>query len=291
VSKNGLLLYLSYGTGAHEKEVAYSFLTAQHWAKSHAFRVLIMTDHPESFTDLGVEIDYISAEEWSTWSGPHNFNHRRKIVALQRALANHKVPVVLLDGDTWLRQPVGRLFERIGPGRSLMHIREGRISRIQTPLMRSMADFLDGNSFTLSDGSAAELSSESQMWNAGVVGLHPDDAGILNDVLALTDQFCQKSDLHVLEQFAFSHLLSERTVLNEADDLVFHYWPPYLHEPFRKRINDVFEQSKNVPEANRLEYFFAKRPRPTWTRRGKVILKRCAQALGLIRGRCRSNEW
>ena len=70
----------------------------------------------------------------------------------------------------------------------------------------------------------------SAIWNAGVIGLDPADAKLLDEVLDLTDQFCACSNLHVLEQLAFSYVLTQRSVVSETHDIVFHYWPPYLHQ-------------------------------------------------------------
>ena len=129
------------------------------------------------------------------------------------------------------------------------------------------------------------------MYNAGVIGLDSTDASLLEDVLKLTDQLCEQSDLHVLEQFAFSYILARKTQLQEADDLVFHYWPPYLHDPFRENLDALFTEAREMSLPQRAEFLFANRPLPTWPRRGKVIVKRALQMAGIIRGRCRTNEW
>ena len=206
------------------------------------------------------------------------------------ALNLYQQPTVLVDGDTWFRKPASELFCRVGPGETVMHIREGSISEIRSPLMNSMSRLLGENAFNL-NGKEVSIAASSDMWNAGVVGLHPDNAGLLEDVLALTDSLCERSDLHVLEQFAFSWLLSHRTNLREAADVVFHYWPPYLHQPFRAKLPEICEQSRDLSECDRPEFLYAHRPRPTFARRSKVVIKRIAQRLGLVRGYCRTNEW
>jgi len=286
------LLYLSYGTGPHEQEVIFSIFSALHWSPEYGnYQVLIYTDHPESFQDLPVQVQFISPDQWNDWAGPKQFNHRRKILALKHAIEHHDGPVVLLDGDTWLRAPAKRLFDRVSSGRTLMHIREGGISEIDTLLSHKMRDLLQGAELQDAEGERYRISPDVQMYNAGVIGLDPVDAGLLDEVLELTDQLCQLSDLHVLEQFAFSYVLAEKTKLQEADDLVFHYWPPYLHEPFRAALPKLMDDAESMPILKRANYLFAHRPQPTWLRRGKVIAKRTLQMAGIIRGRCRSNEW
>jgi hypothetical protein len=286
------LLYISYGTGPHEQEVVYSILSARHWTKpGSGYRVLILTDHPDSFSGIDAQVEFISPQEWKEWSGPANFAHRRKILALQHAMNICDGTVVLLDGDTWLRAPAERLFDRVAPGKTLMHIREGRICSIATPLMRSVRHLLQHMTLIDEQGNPYQIPQDCFMWNAGVIGIHQHDKDCLPEVLGLTDSLLTKSDLHVLEQFAFSWVLTKRTHLAECPDLVFHYWPPYLHQPFRRCLPQLFQQSLKLSEEQRPGFLFANRPRPTALRRGKVLVKRILQFAGIIRGRCRSNEW
>jgi hypothetical protein len=286
------LLYLSYGLGPHEREVIYSVYTARHCSPNAAgFRILVYTDHPDSFASVPADVEFISTQQWNAWGGPHNFNHRRKILALQHAISKTADSVILVDGDTWWRGAVESLFRRIDAGRTLMHIREGSISEINGPRIAELRALVREHRFNLPDGSAVEIPGNCQMWNAGVIGLHPHDARLLDDVIHLTDQFCSKSDLHILEQFAFSFLLQTKTALHEASDLVFHYWPPYLHIPFRKVLPDLLQYAEKLDGAEKAAWLYVGRPRPTILRRAKVIIKRLGQWSGLIRGQSRSNEW
>ena len=148
-----------------------------------------------------------------------------------------------------------------------MHIREGGISEIDTPLFQRMRDLLQTAELQDGNGNNFRISTDAAMFNAGVIGIDSADAGLLDEVLDLTDQLCELSDLHVLEQFVFSYLLSQRTDLGEAGDLVFHYWPPYLHDPFRERLPQLMTQSKSIPPRQRARHLYAHRPRPTWLQR------------------------
>ena len=286
------LLYLSYGSGPHEAEVGFSILTAVHQGLPDSCRCRIFTDHPERFRGLPADVVNITPEEWTEWSGPHRFAHRRKILALRRALAEADGDkVVLLDGDTWWRRSPTHLAERIGPGRAVLHILEGRIDAICTPQSQSLAAFLASGPFATADGSRLAITPDTPMWNAGVIGLDAADAGLLDEVLEMTDGLLAHGRFHVLEQLAFSRVLAARTSLRAADDIVFHYWPPYLHRPFREQVVGWMETSASWPLAERAAWCHARRPRPTPLRRVKVVAKRCLQAFGLLRGRARSNEW
>ena len=168
-----------------------------------------------------------------------------------------------------------------------MHIQEGRVSGVQTPLYRKLHALLTQES-TIQD---LGISPDAWMWNAGVIGLHPDQLPLIEKVLEITDRLCAVSSLHILEQFAFSWVLQQHIELTEAADLVFHYWPPYLHKPFRKILPGLMQQAGALPFAERSKFLYRHRPRPGLLRRGKVIAKRVLQWLGVLRGYCRSNEW
>lgn len=287
------VLYISYGTGWHEQEIVFSLLSALRWTglEPSDLRFLILTDHPASFADVPATVEFVSPEQWRAWSGPTHFNHRRKILALQHAMRNHAAPTVLLDADTWFRKSPNELFKRVTPGKSLLHIREARICDIATPEGRKVADFVSHNRFVSFAGDDLAIPVQTDLWNAGVVGLDPADVRTLDEVLHLTDQFCARSNLHILEQLAFSFVLPQRTQLQESYDIVFHYWPPYLHEPFRRKLPDLMDRYAMLPLKERAAAYYAERPRPTLRRRAKVILKHCLQGFGLLRGQSRSNEW
>lgn len=280
-------LFLSYGLGPHQSEVEYAVrcLSAQDSGESPA-DVLVYTDTPDYFAQLPAHVEHITSEQWRSWGGAKNFNHRRKIMALDHALSAASEPVLLLDGDTWLRRPLSVLADRIGPGFGVMHIREGRINTVKSPIYQQVRTLLQSE-----PGRQTGIPLDAWMWNAGVLGLAPQDRALLQQVVELTDLLCQHSSLHILEQLAFSWILSQNIRLREAADVVFHYWPPYLHKPFRQRLPDLMAQAARLPVSKQVAFLYSHRPRPGVSRRCKVLCKRVLEAFGVIRGYCRSNEW
>ncbi len=282
------VLLLSYGHGLHQQEVIFAVHSILHRRGQDApCRIVIYTDEPDVFAGLPVKVQLVTPQQWQEWGGPQNFNHRRKILALQHLLKESGSSVVLVDGDTWFRGSLQNLAARITPGRGVMHIQEGWVSGVQTPLYRNLHALLTQES-TIQD---LGISPDAWMWNAGVIGLHPDQLPLIEKVLEITDRLCAVSSLHILEQFAFSWVLQQHIELTEAADLVFHYWPPYLHKPFRKILPGLMQQAEALPFAERSKFLYRHRPRPGLLRRGKVIAKRVLQWLGVLRGYCRSNEW
>lgn len=290
------LLYLSYGEGLHEQEVIFSLLSAwRHVApNSSGWRFLVYTDRPKTFAGLPLAVEPLATEQLAAWAGASRTNDRRKIAALGHALRKYAAPTVLLDGDTWLRKSPELLFSRIGPGRAIMHLLEGRLMDIGTPIPTEMASVLRRERFVDTAGEYLNIPPNSPMWNSGVLGMDPADAGVLDEALHLLDQLSLRSTVPIRqwEQFAVSFVLAQRMrELQEAGDVVFHYWPPYLHEPFRKKLPEVMAKCAVLPLAERARRCFAERPRPTGPRRAKVIVKRAMQGLGLLRRGARSSEW
>jgi hypothetical protein len=280
------VVYLSYGKGPHEQEVIFSLLSAWHWAMPDRddVRFAVYTDHPETFAGLPVDIERVSPETWVEWSGPTGFNHRRKIMALRHAFDRWGTKTLLVDGDTWWRNRPAVLFRRIRPGQSVLHLREGRVAR-------ALATLFATHSFTDLDGHTKTFESSEWMWNAGVIGLDPADAGLLDEVLHWTDALCNVARMHVLEQFAFSYVLGQRTHLKEAGDCVWHYWPCYMIEPFRKRLPGIMAETGDLPLTERAAACYRHRPRPTPVRRAKSLVKRGLQMIGLQAPRPRCSEW
>jgi hypothetical protein len=290
-----ILLYVSYGTGSHEHEVIFSLLSALHWTDQETsdLRFLILTDQPDHFADVPAMVEFIKPEQWRAWSGPTTFNHRCKILALQHAVRKYQVPIALLDADTWFRKSPRELLNRVAPGKTVMHIREGTIAEYgMAETGKPIVEFVSGHRFVSRAGRDISIPLRAMMWNAGVIGLHPSDWSVLDEVLDLTDQFCARSNFDILEQLAFSYVLSQRTRLKESYDVVFHYWVPFLREPFRQKLPEIMRQCANLPLSDRVARCYAQRPRlpPTASHRGKVVIKRCLEGLGLLRGRLRYSE-
>lgn len=239
------ILYLSYGEGPHICEIRCSI--ASIWCFGAPLfsdiRVAVYTDTPASYADLPVTIREIAPSEWAKWAGPRRYRHRCKILALQQFLKETRDSVILVDGDTWWRRPPSRVLARIAPGHSVMHIREGRLDRVQDSTYHKVLEILK-TSKVFMDTVDCRLPTDLYMWNAGVIGVCYEDLGILDRVLEMTDWLCKKStDIHVWEQLAFSYFLVNETNLTEAKNDVVHYWSPAWRKAIQHHIQliDPFE--------------------------------------------------
>lgn len=221
------LLYQAYGPPGIRHEAAFSILSAYAVGGLGAARVVVYTDAPEEFEkllgrQLEITYQYIEAAQWQRWRGSIDFVHRVKIEVLRHAAAHYPGPLLYLDTDTlWLRPPA-EVLAWLAAGPRLMHVAEGTLSR-GSYLNRKIGRYLRSSGFVSGCGGPA-IGPATPMYNAGVLGLHAGDAPLLDQVLCLTEELYRHYPKHVMEQLAFSAVLSEAGLVQEAAPGIFHYW-------------------------------------------------------------------
>jgi hypothetical protein len=279
------LIYLSYGPGLHEEEITFSVLSAYRWLGTSRpdCRIVVYTDRPESFSTLEVATFGLDASTLKEWAGPAGFGHRRKILALRDALQRFDGPSAILDGDTYFRRSPRKLFDRIGPGRAVMHLREGNMDFLPGPVHAELAALLrSSEQWTDLSGAALPISASAPMWNSGVIGADPSDIHAIDEVIHLTDQLCSRSKLHTLEQFALGTVLGRETRLREVGDIVFHYWDRSYRDPFHRMLPALLERTASVPLAERARQCYAYRLRPSLRGHCRAFYNRLVRSIGLL---------
>ena len=287
------LVYLSYGPGLHEQEITFSILSAYRWLGTSRpdWRIVVYTDRPETFSTLEVATVVLDASTLKEWAGPAGFGHRRKILALRDALQRFDGPSAILDGDTYFRRSPWKVFDRIGPGRTVMHLREGNVDGLSGSVHGELASLLrDGGPWTDLSGAALPISDSAPMWNSGVIGADPSDVRLLDESIHLTDQLSRRSKLHTLEQFALGTVLGRKTRLREVGDIVFHYWDRSYRDPFHRLLPELLERTATMPLAERARQCYAYRPRPTLRRRVRLLCNRWLRSIGLLPPIMRSSD-
>lgn len=286
VNTSKSLVFLSYGDGINVDETIFSILSALYWLKNaNSVHVIVLTDTPLRFADLGVTVDALTPERLQSWLGTGTYKHRRKLEAMRYALNTYGGSVALVDSDTWFRRSPADLLERIGPGRCCMHLMESKLIDSGTPTNIELADFLRRSAFQRLDGSTFTIHPNSPMWNSGVIGLHADDAIMIDQALNYLDQLDPCAALvHTVEQFAVTQAFTPMGI-QETGDVVFHYWPDRVRKPFQHRVRSIVSSTENLPLADRTAATFIQRPQASLQRRCIMAVKRAMQLLGLpVRG-------
>ena len=275
------LVYLSYGgKDVHVAETKYAILSAsRHIQPADAIGILLYTDRPNLYSDLPVEIRAISGLELEAWTGPGGYQYRRKAEVVKDALALTESPIAFIDSDTWFIKSPVTLFDRIGPGRSVLHVDEGPIGTSGYGPNIALAEHLADH-----DYATAKLDGESRVWNSGVIGLHPSDAGLIDQAISLIDRIWNAfPKVDTLEQFAVSHYFAAHTSVSPAVDVVFHYWPLPLRKPFHEVIVEAMKQLDGCPPAERAKSLHSLRPRLRGVKRLRHGVKALYRATG--------NQW
>ncbi|NJR38819.1 MAG: hypothetical protein HC781_08195 [Leptolyngbyaceae cyanobacterium CSU_1_4] len=173
--------------------------------------------------DPRLPIDHLqfSAPEFEDWTrSPHGiYNHRVKIHALIKALDHYQAPVALIDTDTYFTASPTRLFERISPQKTVMHLMEFA-HIIDHPLWQPMIEKI-GEGLEIS---GVKVSPQSSMFNSGVIGVEPSHRELLERSLAVVDDLYGRSPIFNVEQFGVGVTLNQATQLVTSEDLIEHYY-------------------------------------------------------------------
>lgn len=218
------LLYLTFGNSPGIYwQAGFSILSflAKDWQGG---QITVMTDCPAAYALFGERLKTIAidGEQLRSWRGPTDNFFRAKIKALEACIAQSDGEDWLyLDTDTFLSTTAQPLRALLADGNPLLHLKEGRLSALQSKTIRQLWAHTRGRSF-----GGIHFGEEAAMWNAGVIGIPGRDAkATIGQVLALCDELCQtKIRPRLLEQLSFSMVLAELGGLRAADHCVTHYW-------------------------------------------------------------------
>ena len=275
------LVYLSVGAGRHVDELRFSIMSAgQHLRDDSTWNIVLYTDDAAPFADLPVDVVPVDAATWSDWVGPHGYVWRAKINVIATALSTPGMTrCVYVDGDTYFVRSPDELFRRVGPGRSVLHTREGWPP---PPEVDALAHVLERHQPTDTAGRPWSFGNDRASWNAGVVGLHEDEVDLCEEVLDLTDQllahgFGEYS--HTSEQLAFAVCLTARTSVRGCQDVLVHYWRSDLREPFAPMLQETLADPSLTPQ-QRFDRLWVHRPRERTAKQAKTAIKRLAWRVG-----------
>lgn len=281
------ILYLSYGSGPHNDELLYSVISALHFLgrENKDYQIVIYTDNPPAYEHLPVRVEPITPETLASWAGPLGFIHRRKIFVLKAAFEKYGGRIAYLDADTYFQQHPAKLFKLIDEGNSVLHRREAHLDRCHAV---ELADFLMDYPLTRPDGSRWDITANTWMWNAGVIGMHHGDAWILDEVVHLNDQIYPHVRLDTIEQFAFTAALGVHTRLRECPELVFHYYHADWRVPFRQHMERIFHHTPGLEIEDQFRALSGQRPVYTTAHRLRLRIGRIAARFGISNNKNRA---
>ena len=246
------LVYQAYGHQDILEQTLFSIVSLMHHTdKDSPLQAIVYTDQPEWFQKFFndsafVKVVSIDQNRIQKWRGAIDFVHRVKIEVLKDAGLKFEGPIFYCDGDTYFNEDPTNLFKQVNDQTSLMHMKEAELGNPQNPLTKKIYKFVRNNMFTV-NGEQIFMGHETEMWNAGVIGISQQNKAFFDDILDLTDQMYVKYNKHVMEQLAVSYVLQTRTNLISAEKEIYHYWnqkPEYQLE-----IQKFFGDYTNIDTA------------------------------------------
>jgi hypothetical protein len=231
-----VLAYLMFGSRSeYETELIFSALSALRWmAGTSGVTLCVVTDRPSSVSRLSVDTLHVSSEEIARWTQNGTSIFRAKPCALLRVLAHYSAPCVLIDTDTYFTGNPVQLFERISSNDSLMHASDGyRIgdSQLWSPILPFIEELNSGE---------VPVSRSSEMLNSGAIGLHPQNAPLIEKAIVLMDRLHAHTPIFNIEQFAIGAALQTKTKVHTCEDILDHYWGyrrAFIHLQIRRFLD------------------------------------------------------
>jgi hypothetical protein len=247
------LVTQAYGKEEIRTEALYALWSALAWRGEPPLDVHVYTDDAAPFGPLAgrVDVRVLSPEEIRDWRGPHDFIHRLKAAMIRdmvRRFPREKLAYV--DADVFFTGPLAALFERIGPGRSVLHLREYSVATHDSAQMRKFRAHMGALSFR---GRPLDLSRD--MWNAGVVGMDPSLFAVVDEWMDWIDAIYPHYKRGLVEQYGICRLLQREGTVGPTDDLVFHYW--FQKDDYVAAIRRELAALSAVPFENALTHLRA----------------------------------
>jgi len=219
-------MYVLYGDDEiFLTEASYSIGALRKRIDPNHSRIIMFTDRPERIRSLPVICESI-AHEINEMKGPSGFGYRIKPCCILKCAEKYPGNILYMDCDTMAKGPIQEVAARLGPGHVLMFKQErlaGRFSQFE------------GFKTQLPDGREYSYGPQSRMFNAGVIGLHQDNANLVNTALAICDALLlQGRGLHISEQFALTEAFRLAGLeIVSAHKVVDHYYrgsaKKYMH--------------------------------------------------------------
>lgn len=218
-ASNPQLVYLAFGRPTYHQEACFSIVSALaqlRKAPGQALDIQVYTDDPGPYAGLPVTLHLLDDATRAAWNQPHGYHFRSKHVLLRQVLQQYPV-AALIDTDTFFRESPLQLFQRIAPGSLLCNAIGGRYdANRQCQLYSKLQGILQERG--LADGQMSLL-------NSGVIGLHASDASVLDQSIALMDEFHpQVPSAYTLEEFCLAVAAHRTLAVAACTDVIHHYW-------------------------------------------------------------------
>ncbi|RZK30774.1 MAG: hypothetical protein EOO63_05880 [Hymenobacter sp.] len=251
-----IISYLAYGVEASKYQAILSIYTLCHQLGEalQDYQVVIYTDTNRSVLDkylagLPVKLEVISKEQATIYKGADNYVFRLKPCVMKDYFATYKQDLFFIDTDTFFLCDPTPLLQSIAPGHSLMNAQEYDFvdgGRVEPMHWFTLRQGLKKTTYTVF-GDTVAIPLSTMMWNSGVIGMSPADAGLIEEMISLNDQLYRECRTFNVEQFAVTYILQTATQLRSSGDYIDHYWSKYNKNTYNQRIPGFLKKHAGRP--------------------------------------------
>lgn len=236
------IAYLMYGARReYHLELTLSVASAiKHiQANGSDIQIILICDEANVRYDIPVDLMVFDDTQFLEWTENGTYTHAAKLNALLLALRTVGGKVALSDTDTVFLDHPDCLFDRIGPGRSVMHVHEKAIgeSLVWQPLLDKAPAEVEGFA----------IDASSPMNNSGIIGVDFADIGLIEEALNLMLSLHKIHPVFSIEQFAVTQALLKGTHVSTVEDVIYHYWITherlFMHAAAQRICPDFTEQN------------------------------------------------
>ncbi|WP_413112721.1 hypothetical protein [Thaumasiovibrio sp. DFM-14] len=244
------LVYVIYGHDETYYQGArfgiLSFLS--HWEGGNPPQVVVLTECPEKFEGMPIDIIGLSNQQIREWSLDGAYRFRIKNRALHFFITSRSLSeqskILFMDTDFYFSQATNIFYEHITDQQALMFFPETSISNLpddnEYAVLRQRDFVIQGKQYRVTE--------QSMMWASAVIGITPRMIEALEYadqlILAFRKAGCMA---HTLEQFALSEALSRNVNLREAKPWVQHYSTSGRKDYARKVLQRFFSRYGSSP--------------------------------------------
>ncbi len=219
------IVYVAHTRERDLKRARFSIINLKHFAEEvgHKHRVIVYTDAPGYFSDLGILIEEMDNVTISLWQGARNSDERIRIMAARDAFATYHGNMVLMQNEIFYLDSPAPLFLELSAGCSLMYEEIGQFGNLNYTLPDSLQyqSIEPYQKQTSKELPAPDWSTS--IYNMGLIGIHEADRALMKKVLCYHDALLNHLPDDLAAALAFSFVLGNNTLIQEANDWVDQY--------------------------------------------------------------------
>lgn len=214
-----------YVAHTHERELKrarFSILNLMHFSTEMELRhrIIVYTDSPSHFSDLDVLIEEMDNITISMWQGASASKERIRIMAMRDAFATYHGNVIMVGNETFYLDNPAPLFLELSEGSSLMYEELTHLADLSITLPKQIAYLTTEPYKKIEEKQLDAPPAHTSIFESAAIGIHENDRQLVKKTLCYFDALLAYMPEKIASMVAFSFVLGNNTLLQEANDWV-----------------------------------------------------------------------